>query len=133
MTAGDIYTVAGTGTYGYSGDGGPATSAEIKNPLSVAVDAHGNLLIDDQHNNRIRLVAAGTGTFYGQAMTAGDIYTVAGDGTVRVRRRPPPGHQRRAEQPAGRGGGPGGRRADRRPAAAAGGGRAAPAPSTGRR
>ena len=81
MTAGDIYTVAGDGTEGFSGDGGPATSAELNFPSGVATDAAGNLVIADSGNERIRVVAAGTGTFYGQAMTAGDIYTVAGDGT----------------------------------------------------
>jgi len=81
MTAGDIYTVAGDGTRGFSGDGGPATSAELTDALSVAVDTAGNLVIADTGNDRVRVVAARTGTFYGQAMTAGDIYTVAGDGT----------------------------------------------------
>ncbi|HET7246189.1 MAG TPA: hypothetical protein VFJ07_15260 [Streptosporangiaceae bacterium] len=81
MTAGDIYTVAGNGTFGFSGDGGPATSAELRFPQAVAVDRAGNLVIADTHNNQIRVVAAATGTFYGRAMTAGDIYTVAGDGT----------------------------------------------------
>ncbi len=80
MTAGDIYTVAGDGTSGFSGDGGPATKAELGRPGSAEVDATGNLLIDDTGNNRIRVVARSSGTFYGQAMTAGDIYTVAGDG-----------------------------------------------------
>src|SRR6266568_1290272 len=80
MTAGDIYTVAGDGTQGFSGDGGPATTAELSSPVGVAVDAAGNLLIADVFNERVRVVAASTGTFYGQAMTAGDIYTVAGDG-----------------------------------------------------
>jgi trimeric autotransporter adhesin len=82
MTAGDIYTVAGDGTLGFSGDGGPATSAELNRPDGVAVDGAGNLLISDTGNDRVRVVAATTGTFYGQAMTAGDIYTVAGDGTA---------------------------------------------------
>jgi hypothetical protein len=80
MTAGDIYTVAGTGTPGFSGDGGPATSAELSSPSGVAVDTPGNLVIADPGNNRIRVVAASTGTFYGRPMTAGDIYTVAGNG-----------------------------------------------------
>jgi trimeric autotransporter adhesin len=82
MTAGDIYTVAGTGDPGYSGDGGPATAAELDNPDGVAVDRAGNLVIGDTYNNVVRVVAVQTGTFYGQAMTAGDIYTVAGDGTA---------------------------------------------------
>ncbi len=79
MTARDIYTVAGDGTEGFSGDGGQATSAELFTPTGVTVDAAGNLVISDTYNQRIRVVAATTGTFYGQAMTAGDIYTVAGD------------------------------------------------------
>jgi DNA-binding beta-propeller fold protein YncE len=82
MTAGHIYTVAGDGTAGFSGDGGPATSAELNFPAGTAVDAAGNLLIADAFNGRLRVVAARTGTFYGKAMTAGHIYTVAGDGTA---------------------------------------------------
>ena len=70
-----------TAPSGFSGDGGPATSAELSLPEGVAVDAAGNLLIADSDNNRVRVVAASTGTFYGQPMTAGDIYTVAGNGT----------------------------------------------------
>jgi hypothetical protein len=80
MTAGDIYTVAGTGNFNYTGDGGLATAASMRNPSSVAVDAGGNLLIADSFNNVIRVVAAAAGTFYGQAMKARHIYTVAGDG-----------------------------------------------------
>jgi hypothetical protein len=79
MTAGDIYTIAGTGTTGFSGDGGPATAARLSYPAGLAVDQHGNLVFAD--NCRIRVVAAATGTVYGQAMTAGDIYTIAGTGT----------------------------------------------------
>jgi hypothetical protein len=81
MTAGDIYTVVGTGTAGFSGDGGPATSARLRDPEGVATDGAGNLLIADFDNNRVRVVAESAGKFYGQAMTAGDIYTVAGTGT----------------------------------------------------
>jgi len=80
MTAGDIYTVAGDGTCGFSGDGGPATSAELRSPAGTVVDPAGNLVIADSVISRIRVVAETTGTFYGQAMTAGDIYTVAGNG-----------------------------------------------------
>src|SRR6266851_3289124 len=81
MTAGDIYTVAGNGTAAFSGDGGPATAAELFFPNATAVDGAGNLLIADFYNNRVRVVAATSGTFYGQAMTAGHIYTVAGTGS----------------------------------------------------
>jgi hypothetical protein len=80
MTAGHIYTVAGNGSRGFSGDGGPAAQAELAGPAGAGVDGAGNLLIADSDNERIRVVAAHTGTFYGKAMTAGDIYTVAGNG-----------------------------------------------------
>jgi NHL repeat-containing protein len=82
MTAGDIYTIAGTGTAGFSGDGGPATAAELSAPVDITFDGAGNVVFSDGNNDRIRVVAAKTGTFYGQAMTAGDIYTIAGTGTA---------------------------------------------------
>ncbi len=82
MTAGDIYTIAGTRAVGFSGDGGPATKAKLDSPAGVAMDATGNVLISDSDNDRVRVVAERAGTFYGKAMTAGDIYTIAGDGTV---------------------------------------------------
>jgi len=74
--------VAGNGTFGFSGDGGPATAAELGSPGQTAVDSAGNLVIADTGTDRVRVVAASDGTFYGQAMTAGDIYTVAGNGTA---------------------------------------------------
>jgi Concanavalin A-like lectin/glucanases superfamily/Bacterial Ig-like domain (group 2)/NHL repeat len=52
-----IQTFAGTGTSGYSGDGGPATAAKIYNAVDVAFDPQGNLLIADFNNNVIRKVA----------------------------------------------------------------------------
>jgi hypothetical protein len=67
---GVITTVAGNGSFGYAGDGGPATSASLASPSGVAVDAAGNLFIADLGNNRIRMVTAGTGI----------ITTVAGNG-----------------------------------------------------
>jgi trimeric autotransporter adhesin len=69
-TAGVISTVAGNGTRGDSGDGGPATAAQLNSPTGVAVDAAGNLYIADNFNERIRKVTA-----------AGLISTVAGNGT----------------------------------------------------
>jgi hypothetical protein len=82
VTAGDIYTLAGDGNFDYSGDGGPAAEATLKAPGAVAVDSAGNLLIADSFSNRIRVVAATRGSFYGQAMATGDIYTVAGGGLI---------------------------------------------------
>ena len=54
---GNIFTVAGTGSSGFSGDGNAATSAQLNFPINVAVDTRGNLLIADQGNDRIREVA----------------------------------------------------------------------------
>lgn len=68
---GTIFTVAGTGVSGYSGDGGAATSADLHGPSEVAVDGSGNLFIADFKNNRVRKVVPGTGV----------IMTIAGDGT----------------------------------------------------
>ena len=74
MTSGDVYTIAGTGSCGFSGDGGPATKARLCFPDSVSTDHAGDLLVTD--GTRVRVVAASTGTFYGREMTAGDIYTM---------------------------------------------------------
>jgi len=63
------------------GDGGPATSAGLNGSCTAALDPAGNLVVADIFDNRIRAVAATTGTFYGRHMAAGDIYTVAGNGT----------------------------------------------------
>ncbi len=65
-----IETVAGDGTFGYSGDNGPAAQAQLNYPHGVAVDASGNLYIADMVNGCIRKVD-----------TSGIITTVAGDGT----------------------------------------------------
>jgi hypothetical protein len=80
MTAGDIYTVAGTGAGGYVGNGRPATQAKLHVPFALATDQAGNVLIADTFNDRVRVLAAASGTFYGRAMIAGDIYTIAGNG-----------------------------------------------------
>ena len=55
---GTMTTVAGDGIIAFAGDGGPATSASLNRPLGMAIDAAGNLYFADNHNNRIRLIAA---------------------------------------------------------------------------
>ncbi len=67
---GIITTVAGTGTSGYSGDGGFADQASLRNPMGVALGSDGSLYIADSMNNRIRRIAPD-----------GIITTVAGTGT----------------------------------------------------
>jgi uncharacterized protein (TIGR03437 family) len=71
-------TVAGTGVNGYSGDGGPATSAQLNNPYGVALDAAGNIYITDTNNQRVRMVSAATGIITTVAGTGRSGY--AGDG-----------------------------------------------------
>ena len=66
---GNITTVAGNGTAGFSGDGGKATEAQLSRPSGVAVDGKGNLYIADRSNDRIRMVNS-----------KGIITTFAGDG-----------------------------------------------------
>jgi gliding motility-associated-like protein len=72
-----ISTYAGTGIIGYSGDGGPATAAQLYDPFDVAADNAGNLYIADMMNNRIRKVnSAGMITTYAGTATLG----YSGDG-----------------------------------------------------
>ena len=61
LASGIITTVAGNGTRGFFGDGGPATSANLCDPIGVAADNAGNLFISDGSNGRIRRVDATTG------------------------------------------------------------------------
>lgn len=70
-SSGIIKTVAGNGTSGFGGDGGPAKAAKLAGPLNVKVDASGNIYISDLTNFRIRKVSS-----------SGIITTVAGNGTI---------------------------------------------------
>ncbi len=65
-----ITTIAGTGVFGFNGNGIPATSAELDAPIAVAVDSAGDVFIADDQNNMVREVSAATGL----------ISTVAGNG-----------------------------------------------------
>ncbi len=67
---GIVNTIAGTGTGGYSGDGGPATNAQINSPYAITGDVYGNIYFSDRLNNRIRKINS-----------LGIISTVGGNGT----------------------------------------------------
>jgi sugar lactone lactonase YvrE len=83
LTSGIISGYAGTGilngAFGYAGDGGPATEAKMRQPMGLAVDATGRLLIADVHNYAIRPVDPITGIISTIA-GAGDACSNAGDG-----------------------------------------------------
>ena len=73
---GQIITIAGTGTAGFDGDGGPAVAASLYAPSAVAVGPGGDIYIADTLNNRIRAVASDSGVM---TTIAGDGRTAAGD------------------------------------------------------
>jgi hypothetical protein len=70
LSNGVLTTIAGTGTQGYSGDNGPAASAQLSNPSGIAVDSAGNIYFADVGNQVIRKISKGV------------ITTVAGNGTA---------------------------------------------------
>lgn len=76
-TDGIVNSIAGTGTRGYSGDGGPAVAASITNASAITSDASGNVIIADTSNRRIRRVSA-----------AGLITTIAGGSSADVTTTP---------------------------------------------
>jgi sugar lactone lactonase YvrE len=89
--SGVITTRAGTGRKGYSGDGGPATSATFSGPKELAVDRDGNVLIVDTENHAIRRIDARSGL----------IATVAGDGHAGGRGQPGTASAARLDRPHG--------------------------------
>jgi RHS repeat-associated protein len=85
-----ITTVAGTGTPGYSGEGGPATEAQLNNPTGLALRSDGSLYIADTGNNRVRVVS-GDGT----------IFTIAGNGVAGYNGETGPGGAATLNSPSG--------------------------------
>ncbi len=79
-STGVITTIAGTGTAGFSGDGAAATSAQLNNPVGVAIDGSGNVYIADQYNQRIRKITISTGNISTIAGTG--TYSYSGDGAA---------------------------------------------------
>ena len=82
---GTIQTVIGTGEAGYSGDGGPAVNATLREPFMCAFDRQGNLFLSEARNHTVRRIDQNTGV----------ITTVAGTGEpvipATAARRPKPG------------------------------------------
>ncbi len=72
-TSGIINTIAGNGTSGFSGDGGPASVAELALPMGIVIDDSGNIYIADQYNQRVRKISK-----------SGAINTFAGTGTAGI-------------------------------------------------
>ncbi len=75
-----ISTIAGTGSAGYSGDNGPATSATIYVPAGIALDSSGNVFFSDHYNHRVRKITVSTGIITTYAGTGASSFS--GDGGV---------------------------------------------------
>ncbi len=92
LSFGKISTVAGDSTFGYSGNGGPATEAELDNPTGMALDSAGDIFIADSDNNVIREVVessrAASGATYPSA-TSSPSRATAPQGTRATADRPP--------------------------------------------
>ncbi len=72
LSTGNITTIAGTGTSGFSGDGGPAIAATLDDPQGICLDGAGNLYVVDRNNHRIRKIDASSSV----------ITTVCGTGSI---------------------------------------------------
>ena len=73
-----ITTIAGTGSAGYSGDGGQATSADIQSPHGIAIDSSGNVYFSEWSTNHVRKITVSTGIITTYAGIGASSYS--GDG-----------------------------------------------------
>jgi hypothetical protein len=82
MIANNIYSVVGNGTYGSSPDGTEGTQALFDIPYQIAIDKNDNLFWNDRPNSSIRIMPQQSGTYFGRAMAANRVYTIAGNGSA---------------------------------------------------
>jgi uncharacterized protein (TIGR03437 family) len=75
VSGGKISTICGNDIYGFSGDGGPASSAQLNQPFGLAIDSNNNLYVSDSQNNRVRKISNGIIT-----TVAGNGFSNLGDG-----------------------------------------------------
>jgi sugar lactone lactonase YvrE len=79
VRAAGLFTVAGTGICGSTGQGGPLRTAQLWDPVAVTLDTAGDLLVADSGDQSVLLApSGGSGTFYGSSVGAGDIGVVVG-------------------------------------------------------
>ncbi|MBC7545298.1 MAG: hypothetical protein H7338_21445 [Candidatus Sericytochromatia bacterium] len=77
VTGGIITTYLGTGTASSTGDGGSPLAANVNFPADVAFGPFGHVYVAEEGGNRIRVIAGTTNPYYGQAMTAGNVYSLS--------------------------------------------------------
>jgi hypothetical protein len=85
-TSGNIYTIAGNGTLGNAGDGGPAVSAQLRVPSGLQLDSIGNLYLCDRYNHRIRKITPSgiITTLAGNSPSGFELGGFSGDGGLAV-------------------------------------------------
>jgi len=86
-----VTTIAGVGTPGWTGDGGPALSAELNFPTDLVCSANGDIYIADMHNHVVRKIDAATGI----------LTTVAGSGSIGLSPDGVPAREAKFYQPVG--------------------------------
>lgn len=81
LSTGGLTVIAGNGTIGAPETGVPARQSPLDVPTGIAVDSSGNVFFAEPFANIVQMVPASSGTSFGQSMTGGDLYTIAGTGT----------------------------------------------------